>query len=137
MDIFEADERSKIMSKVKSGDSKMEVKFRKALWRKGFRYVKNAKKYFGKPDLVLPKYKTVIFLDSCFWHKCPLHYKGPETNVDFWEKKIGKNWERDRLVDKHYKTLKWNLVRIWEHELNKRDSFCSKIATNIRKLRSL
>lgn len=65
-DIFSKKKRSEIMSKVRSKDSKIEIEFRKKIWNAGFRYRKNAKNHFGKPDIVLPKYKTVIFIDSCF-----------------------------------------------------------------------
>ena len=71
--IFSKNKRSEIMSKVRSKGSKIEIEFRKKLWQAGFRYRKNATKYFGKPDIVLPKYKTVIFIDSCFWHGCKKH----------------------------------------------------------------
>ncbi len=116
-DIFDKKKRSEVMSKVKNKDSKIEVEFRKKLWREGFRYRKNATNYFGKPDLVLPKYKTVIFIDSCFWHGCPWHCKLPTSNKEFWEKKIKKNKERDREVNKHYRRKSWNIIRIWEHRL--------------------
>ncbi|MBU4430996.1 very short patch repair endonuclease, partial [Patescibacteria group bacterium] len=71
MDKFSKKKRSEIMSKVKEKDSQIEIVLRKALWKKGIRYRKNVKKNFGNPDLVLAKYKTVIFVDSCFWHGCP------------------------------------------------------------------
>jgi DNA mismatch endonuclease (patch repair protein) len=117
MDIFNKRKRSEIMSKVKNKDSKIEVEFRKALWKEGFRYRKNATNYFGKPDLVLPKYKTVIFIDSCFWHGCPEHCKLPSSNEDFWKKKIKGNKKRDREVNKYYKEKGWKIIRIWEHNL--------------------
>ena len=80
MDTVSKTKRSEIMSRVKNRDSKMEISFRKKLWRRGFRYLKNSTKYFGKPDIVLPKYETVIFLDSCFWHGCERHCNLPATH---------------------------------------------------------
>ncbi|QQS15847.1 MAG: very short patch repair endonuclease [Candidatus Moraniibacteriota bacterium] len=121
MDIYTDRKRSEIMSKVKSKDSKIEVDFRKKLWKRGFRYLKNSKKYHGKPDLVLPKYKTVLFLDSCFWHGCQRHGSIPETRKEFWMKKISRNKERDKEVTLHYKKLGWNVIRIWEHDLNNKN----------------
>ncbi len=111
--------RSEIMSKVRSKDSKIEIEFRKNLWKKGFRYSKNSPKYFGKPDLVLKKYKTVIFIDSCFWHGCKKHCRIPATKKDYWIPKIEKNKQRDKEVNRHYRKIGWTTVRIWEHEIIK------------------
>ena len=79
-DCFTKEKRSENMSKIRSKDTKIEILFRKALWQQGYRYLKNSTRYFGKPDLVLPKYKTVIFIDSCFWHGCKKHGTKPKTN---------------------------------------------------------
>ena len=118
-DVVSKKKRSEIMSAVKSKDTKIEIIFRKALWKKGFRYSKNSKKYFGKPDLVLKKYKTVIFIDSCFWHGCKKHCRVPATNKKYWTDKINRNKERDSEVNKFYKKVGWKFIRIWEHEMNK------------------
>jgi DNA mismatch endonuclease (patch repair protein) len=116
-DIFTKKKRSEVMSKVKNKDSKIEVAFRKQLWVEGFRYRKNSKKYFGKPDIVLPKYKTVIFIDSCFWHGCKKHGSIPATHMKFWTEKIDRNKVRDKKVNKYYKNKGWKAVRVWEHDL--------------------
>lgn len=105
------------MSRVRSKDSKIETEFRKNLWRAGFRYSKNSSKYFGKPDLVLLKYKTAIFVDSCFWHGCKKHGTIPQTRKKFWETKIERNKQRDKEVNKHYKKIGWKVFRVWEHDL--------------------
>lgn len=107
------------MSKVRNKDSKIEISLRKALWREGFRYRKNSTKYFGKPDIVLPKYKTVIFVDSCFWHGCKRHGTMPATRKEFWDKKIARNKERDKEVNRHYRKEGWHVIRVWEHRINK------------------
>ena len=73
----------------------------------------------GTPDISIKKYKVVIFIDSCFWHQCPIHGKLPKTNVEFWEKKFTRNKERDKEVDKYYQEKGWNLKRVWEHEVRK------------------
>ena len=112
--------RSEIMSKIKSKDSKIEVEFRKAIWKAGFRYRKNPANYFGKPDLVLKKYKTVIFIDSCFWHGCKKHCRLPATNKKYWNEKIERNKKRDKEVNRYYKKIGWKVVRIWEHNLKKK-----------------
>jgi len=122
MDVFSKKKRSEIMSKIRSKDTKIEILFRKVLWKKGFRYRKNSSKYFGKPDLVLPKYKTVIFIDSCFWHNCPKHGYLPKSNLKYWRKKIERNKERDKEVKKHYKKISWKIFRVWEHDIIKQQS---------------
>mgnify|MGYP001575952176 CR=1 FL=1 len=118
-DVVSKKKRSKIMSAIKSKDTKMEIAFRKVLWNKGFRYSKNSSKYFGKPDLVLKKYKIVIFLDSCFWHGCKNHFRKPTSNKNFWINKIERNKERDKKVNSYYKKNGWRIIRIWEHQIKK------------------
>jgi len=120
-DIFTKKKRSEVMSKVKNKGSKIEVDFQKKLWGAGFRYRKNSTKYFGKPDIVLPKYKTVIFIDSCFWHGCKKHGTIPETRKNFWLQKIERNKARDKEVTKYYKKVGWKIFRVWEHDLKKKD----------------
>lgn len=110
------------MSKVRSKDSKIEAEFRKKLWQAGFRYSKNSTKYFGKPDLVLKKYKTVIFIDSCFWHGCKKHCRIPASNKKYWKNKIERNKQRDKKVERHYKKIGWNCLRIWEHDIKIKNS---------------
>lgn len=109
-DIFSKKKRSEIMSKIGSKDSRIEIEFRKALWKEGFRYRKNSIKYFGKPDLVLSKYKTVIFIDSCFWHGCGKHSLTPQTRKKFWEQKISRNKARDKEVNRYYKKSSMNSI---------------------------
>ena len=111
--------RSEIMSKVRSRDSKIEIDFRKAIWKAGFRYSKNPTKYFGKPDLVLKKHKIVIFVDSCFWHGCKRHCRLPATRKKYWTEKIERNKQRDKEVNRHYKKIGWKVIRVWEHNLLK------------------
>lgn len=118
-DIFSKKKRSEVMSRVRAKETDLEIKFRKALWKEGFRYRKNVRKYFGTPDIMLKKYKTVIFIDSCFWHGCKKHGTWPKTRKYFWKKKIERNVERDREVSKYYRKIGWRIVRIWEHEIKK------------------
>ena len=72
----------------------------------------------GKPDFVFPKLRIALFVDGCFWHRCPKCYHKPATNADFWEAKIGRNVERDKEVSRELKNRGWKVVRVWEHELN-------------------
>src|SRR5699024_2261330 len=89
----------------------------KELWRKGFRFRRNINKLFGKPDISIKKYKIVIFIDSCFWHQCPIHANMPKSNVEYWKSKLERNVERDKEVNQYYKDKVWHLKRIWEHEI--------------------
>lgn len=133
VDIFTKKKRSEVMSRVKNKDSKIEIAFRKALWKEGFRYRKNATNHFGKPDIVLPKYKTVIFVDSCFWHGCKKHGSMPVTRKDFWKKKIARNKERDKEVNRYYKKEEWRVFRVWEHNIKKIHSIVEKIMLTLCK----
>lgn len=119
------------MSKVRSKDSKIEIEFRKKLWKAGFRYRKNATKYFGKPDLILPKYKTAIFIDSCFWHSCKKHGSAPETRKGFWKRKLERNVERDKEVSRHYKKIGWQIFRIWEHQFKNHKKVIDRIVKKL------
>jgi DNA mismatch endonuclease (patch repair protein) len=117
MDTVSKQKRSEIMSRIKNRDSKIETLFRKMLWKAGFRYRKNSDKHFGKPDIIFKKYKTVIFIDSCFWHGCKKHCRLPTAHKSYWTKKILKNIERDKIVSRYYKKQGWKIFRVWEHEL--------------------
>lgn len=93
-DTLSKKQRSKIMKTIKSV-SKLESTVSKALWRKGFRFRRNTVDLYGKPDISIKKYKIVIFIDSCFWHKCPLHANLPKSNIGYWQRKLNRNAERD------------------------------------------
>ena len=132
-DIFTKEKRSNIMSKIRNKDSKIEIRFRKKIWEVGLRYRKNVTKYFGKPDLVFKKYKTVVFVDSCFWHGCKKHGSIPKTQKKFWEAKINCNKRRDKKVSRYYKKLDWKIFRIWEHDLTRDfDNTLQKIVKKIK-----
>ncbi|MBS4214163.1 very short patch repair endonuclease [Neobacillus rhizophilus] len=121
------DQRSKNMKAIKS-KSALENRVTKALWKMGFRFRKNVN-IFGKPDIAIKKYKIVIFIDSCFWHCCPLHGNMPKSNKDYWEKKLERNKKRDIEVNKYYEEKGWCILRVWEHEFKKDfDTTVKKIA---------
>lgn len=106
--------------------SKLENIFTKALWKKGYRFRKNSKTLFGKPDISIKKYKIVIFIDSCFWHVCPLHSNEPKSNQDYWKSKLLRNQQRDKKVNEYYRENGWHIKRIWEHEI--KENFDKAIA---------
>ncbi|SIT87317.1 very short patch repair endonuclease [Edaphobacillus lindanitolerans] len=112
------EQRSKNMSAIRSV-SKIESEFSRALWNKGVRFRRNVRKLFGNPDISIQKYKVVIFIDSCFWHKCPIHFTRPKSNQEFWDAKITRNVKRDHEVTTFYKNNGWHIKRIWEHEVRK------------------
>lgn len=114
--------RSMNMSRIRSTNSKSEEIVRKYLFSKGFRYRKNVKKLPGCPDIVLPKYKTVIFVNGCFWHKhdCP-RFVWPSSNQEYWKPKILRNVERDKNNCGELSSMGWNVITIWECELKKKD----------------
>lgn len=109
----------KTMSGNRGKDTKLELVVRRALWKDGYRYRKNNRKLLGTPDISFPNLKIVVFLDSCYWHGCPLHFKIPKTNTYFWQQKINRNIERDNEVSNHYLEEGWILLRFWEHEVYK------------------
>lgn len=111
------EQRRKNMKAIKSTHTKFEDKVCKALWNKGLRFRKNVKTLPGKPDIAIKKFKTVIFLDSCFWHKCSEHFKRPRSNNEYWDPKLARNVERDAEVNSFYLQHGWSLLRIWEHEI--------------------
>lgn len=121
MDVHDKKTRSFNMSCIKGKDTKPEEKVRKALFAKGFRYRKNDKRLPGTPDIVLPKYKTIIFVNGCFWHghKDCKYFVIPKTNTSFWLNKINGNIERDLRKITQLKELGWNVIIVWECELKK------------------
>ncbi len=113
--------RSFNMSQIKSTNTKPEEIVRKYLFSQGLRYRKNVKTLAGKPDIVLPKYKTVIFVNGCFWHKhsCA-RFAWPSSNTDYWIPKIQKNVERDISNYELLKKAGWKVLVVWECELRKK-----------------
>ncbi len=112
--------RSKNMSHIRSKDTKPEITVRKYLFAKGFRYRKNVKALPGCPDIVLPKYRTVIFVNGCFWHKhdCS-RFVWPSSNTDYWRSKIEKNVERDKENKEQLNKNGWKVLVVWECQLKK------------------
>jgi DNA mismatch endonuclease (patch repair protein) len=107
--------RSKIMSSIKGSDTKMELACRPVLEALGFEY--QPKGVFGKPDFAHPEQMVAVFLDGCFWHGCPEHYKAPEDNSSFWAQKVERNRTRDAAVTKLLEESGWRVIRAWEHDL--------------------
>jgi len=117
-DIFSKQKRSEIMSKISGKETKPEILVRKYLFANGFRYRKNVKDLPGKPDIVLPKYKTVIFIHGCFWHghNCKAG-KLPKTRKEFWKEKINRNIQRDKNNKIELQKQGWKVITIWQCKL--------------------
>ncbi len=118
-DIFPASKRSEIMSRVKGKETTPEIIVRKYLFSRGLRYRKNLKTLPGTPDIVLPKYKTVVLVNGCFWHghkDCKLAHL-PATNLDYWEKKIADNVERDERKRQELEKLGYKVLIVWQCQL--------------------
>lgn len=124
MDNRSADLRSRNMSHIHSSNTKPEVTVRLYLYHHGFRYRKNVSKLPGKPDIVLGKYKTVIFVNGCFWHAhqgCKW-FVPPKSNQEFWNKKFEYNSSRDKANYEKLKALGWNVIVVWECEIRHEDA---------------
>jgi len=135
-DIFTVEERSKIMAKIGQLDTKPEILLRKRLHKAGLRFRKNVKNLPGTPDVVLPKYKTVIFIHGCFWHRhhCRKGRSMPNSRQDFWNEKFNKNISRDLVKNEQLSLLGWHVLVIWECELKKIDDVVNHILTYLSKV---
>lgn len=119
---YERGTRSYIMSRIHGSDTSIEVLTRRYLFARGLRFRKNDKRYPGRPDIVLPKWHTVVFINGCFWHShegCP-KYRMPKSNVEFWTAKLTRNRERDRVQHEQLRQAGWRVIVVWECELKNR-----------------
>ena len=106
------------MACVKSGKNKStELRFISILKSKGIAGWRRHYPLTGRPDFVFPRLKIAVFIDGCFWHRCPKHCRLPSSNINYWNEKIEKNKIRDRKITKVLKMKDWRVIRIWEHEI--------------------
>ncbi|HTJ79799.1 MAG TPA: very short patch repair endonuclease [Rariglobus sp.] len=121
-DIWTKAKRSDVMSRIRgSGNKDTELKLMGIFRAHGITGWRRKAAVFGKPDFVFPKLKLAVFVDGCFWHRCPIHATQPKTNAKFWRTKIARNQARDRLVTRTLRRAGWRVLRIWEHELRKKN----------------
>lgn len=120
-DVHTPEQRSYNMSRIRSKNTKPEEMVRKFLFSKGFRYRKNDTRLPGKPDIVLPKYKTVVFVNGCFWHghEGCRYFVWPKNNAEFWEEKITGNIQRDKHNHQLLANQGWRVIEIWECQLKR------------------
>ncbi|WP_057975570.1 very short patch repair endonuclease [Pseudomonas lactis] len=117
-DVVSSEKRSQMMSGIRSKDTQPEMIVRRALHARGFRYRLYVKDLPGKPDLVFPRYKSILFIHGCFWHGHDCHlFKVPGTRREFWLSKIDRNRERDAEVKLALAALGWRVMEVWECEL--------------------
>jgi len=135
-DKFSPEKRSEIMSRIRGKDTAIEVKVRSYLFSMGLRFRKNDRRYPGTPDVVLPKYRTVIFINGCFWHgheNCKL-FRMPKSNVDFWRNKILTNKANDEKNQLLLEEMGFQVITIWECEL--KSDFEQTMEETVRKIKS-
>lgn len=133
MDCFDTATRRMVMQRVRSNDTTPELVVRSFLFRNGFRFRLHVKNLPGHPDIVLPKYRTIVEVRGCFWHRHPgcRQATTPSTNAEFWQEKFKRNVERDRNTEKQLKELGWNLIVVWECEL-KKEGFLEALPDKIK-----
>lgn len=131
-DLISPEHRSWNMSRIRNKDTKIEVIVRKYLFSKGYRFRKNDKRYPGKPDVVLPKYHTAIFVNGCFWHQHPgcKNATMPKSNTEFWKQKLGRNVANDLRNVERLSEMGWNVITLWECDLERDFEACMEKLIN-------
>ncbi len=137
-DLFSPEKRSAVMRAVKGADTKPEMALRKALFARGLRYRLHVGDLPGKPDLVFPRHRAVVFVNGCFWHghSCPRGARVPKTNRAYWSKKIARNIARDQEHAKALAALGWRAYVVWECALKDVDAAADRTARLVRRARS-
>lgn len=120
-DVMTPEQRSRCMAAIKGKDTKPEMIVRKYLFSRGLRFRVQVKRLPGNPDIVLPQYRTVVFVNGCFWHghEGCRYYRLPKSNVEFWENKIKNNKVRDARNEEQLTALGWRVIRVWECDIKK------------------
>ena len=130
-DVFTKAKRSEVMSRIRShGNRRTELALIALFRAYGLTGWRRRQAVFGKPDFVFRRQKVALFVDGCFWHGCPKHGTKPKTNASFWSEKIRRNKARDRLVNAALRKSGWKVVRVWEHELRRKNA--SRLAARLR-----
>lgn len=124
MDTHSSLQRSYNMSRIRSGNTKIEILFRRLIWSEGLKGYRIHSRNTGKADIYFPKKKIAVFIDGCFWHKCPDHYIRPKSRNDYWDNKIKNNTLRDRKINKELEKKGIQVIRFWEHEIENNPDKC-------------
>lgn len=115
------------MSRIRSKDTKPELVVRRTLWARGLRYRVHSRAVLGTPDISNRRRRLAVFVDGCFWHGCPICYKEPKTNTEFWREKVRKNRARREAVRTELEAQGFRIVEIWEHEVDDQDAVVSRV----------
>lgn len=136
-DVLTAEQRTRNMKGIRSADTAPERTVRSGLFRLGFRFRKNDPRLPGRPDVVLPRYRTVIFVNGCFWHRHPgCRYAAlPETRRDYWLTKLSRNVERDAKVREALVSMGWRVIIVWECELRRKSDAEARILSLAEEIR--
>jgi len=127
-DVFTKEKRSEVMSRIRGkGNKDTELAMIRIFHRYHITGWRRNQLVLGKPDFVFPRQKTAVFVDGCFWHRCPLHSNLPENNRAFWKNKLEGNVRRDITVSRQLRKTGWRVVRIWEHELKDSEKILQKL----------
>lgn len=133
-DVFSKAKRSQVMSRIRGrGNKNTELLLVRVFRAEGIIGWRRHSALFGSPDFTFRKHRLVVFVDGCFWHCCPKHATAPKNNADYWRKKLDRNVERDRLVNRTLRKAGWHVLRIWEHDLPRRADYWVR---RIKRLRS-
>ena len=133
MDTLTPEERSKLMAKIRGKNTKPELAVRSLLHRAGYRFSLHRKDLPGKPDIVLRKYNTVVFVHGCFWHRhknCKVA-STPKSNVEFWQAKFDRNVANDKRHARKLREMGWHVLTVWECELKKPEKVLAKLKRNL------
>ncbi|MBI5821849.1 MAG: very short patch repair endonuclease [Verrucomicrobia bacterium] len=131
-DVFTKRKRSEVMSRIRGrGNKETELALMTLFRRHHISGWRRSRPVFGKPDFVFPKLKLAVFVDGCFWHSCPKHRTKPANNAAFWRKKLAANKARDGRVTRTLRRMGWRVVRIWEHELARKNE--TRLLTRLRR----
>ena len=126
-DVFTKAKRAEVMSRIRgSGNKATELALAGIMRRHHITGWRRKQPIFGKPDFVFPALRLAVFVDGCFWHGCPRHATKPKTNRAFWLRKLGRNKERDRQVNRELRKRGWRVVRVWECALAKNPEACAR-----------
>jgi DNA mismatch endonuclease (patch repair protein) len=132
-DVFTRAKRSEVMSRIRGRDTRPERAVRSLLHRRGYRFRLHVATLPGRPDIVMPKYRVVILVHGCFWHRhprCRFSYS-PKTRVEFWQKKFSANQRRDRHVESALEKLGWSVITVWECQIRDSETLAARLSSEL------
>jgi DNA mismatch endonuclease (patch repair protein) len=122
-DVFTRTKRSEVMSRIRGrGNLSTEMRMIALMREHGIKGWRRNRRLPGRPDFVFPAEKIAVFVDGCFWHGCPVHYREPASSSGFWRTKVSTNRRRDRRVNRKLRANGWRVIRVWEHDLTRKSS---------------